>query len=168
MPRLKNIKHEKFAQAIVKGLSQAEAYRKVFGKKPSGEAASANRLRGTPLVDARITELLQEDTPSAGKCILVAGKELKDISKDEAIHILLEMLELSPNDAENSSPLCDVKYVGKFAEKVAVTPDRIRVMERIAAMKGWNKEVLELNANKKLVDIVKGGFAGPEDQIGEE
>ena len=59
MPALTNPRHELFAQAIVKGASQREAY-KAAGypvKSDAGADASASRLLGGAEVNARIAEL---------------------------------------------------------------------------------------------------------------
>jgi phage terminase small subunit len=55
MPVLKNARHERFAQNVVKGLSATEAYEKA-GYKPS--EAHASRLAGNGKVRARVAELM--------------------------------------------------------------------------------------------------------------
>jgi hypothetical protein len=63
MPVLKNGKHEKFVKAICIGnMSNAEAYRSVYGEQQSvfAASASANRLLKSAKVLARIAELQAE------------------------------------------------------------------------------------------------------------
>lgn len=55
MPALENPKHERFAQDIAKGMSQAEAYRNA-GYRPNDPAAS--RLARNVKVQARVTEIV--------------------------------------------------------------------------------------------------------------
>lgn len=54
MPALSNPKHERFAQALAKGMTQAEAYADA-GYKPS--KSNASTLRSNQKVQARLTEL---------------------------------------------------------------------------------------------------------------
>lgn len=56
MPALENPKHERFAQELAKGYSQAEAYASV-GYKPSEPHAS--RLASSGKVSARVSEILE-------------------------------------------------------------------------------------------------------------
>ena len=55
MPALSNPKHERFAQALAKGKSQAEAYADA-GYKPS--EPNASRLRSNDKVQERVAEIL--------------------------------------------------------------------------------------------------------------
>jgi hypothetical protein len=60
MPALKNGKHEKFVKAICIGnMSNADAYRSVYGQQQSvyAASASANRLLKSAKVMARVSEL---------------------------------------------------------------------------------------------------------------
>lgn len=54
MPALSNPKHERFAQALAKGKTQAEAYKEA-GYSPS--EPNASRLRSNDKVQARLAEL---------------------------------------------------------------------------------------------------------------
>ncbi len=59
MPKLDNIRHEKFAHAVVKERSAAEAYRKVYDPKANGTAkANASRLLTNDTVRARVIALM--------------------------------------------------------------------------------------------------------------
>ena len=60
MPALDNARHEKFAQALAKGASAAEAYKEA-GYRCSEAAArsSASALLTNPNIEARVTELKQ-------------------------------------------------------------------------------------------------------------
>ena len=59
MPALKNIRHERFAQNVVSGLSLSAAY-VAAGYKDAGASANAARLIRTPSVSSRIDELQNE------------------------------------------------------------------------------------------------------------
>jgi hypothetical protein len=59
MPALKNIRHERFAQNVVSGLSLSTAYI-AAGYKEAGASANAARLIRNPTVSSRIDELQNE------------------------------------------------------------------------------------------------------------
>ena len=56
MPILPNPKHEKFAQLIVRGKSQFEAYM-MAGYSPSGARGNASRLIANDIISGRVKEL---------------------------------------------------------------------------------------------------------------
>lgn len=60
MPVLKNAKHEKFIQNIVKGMTQTEAYKEAFGANYDDNAIkiNANKLFNSSKVQERYKELL--------------------------------------------------------------------------------------------------------------
>lgn len=60
MPVLANVKHERFAQGVSKGISQRDAYREAgFTGSDATIDAGASRLISTDKVSARIAELLE-------------------------------------------------------------------------------------------------------------
>jgi phage terminase small subunit len=61
MPALKNIRHEKFCQGIVSGLSQTKAYASA-GYSERGAKQSAARLLNNAAVRSRIAELRAENS----------------------------------------------------------------------------------------------------------
>jgi phage terminase small subunit len=63
MGPLKNIRHEKFCQGIVRGLSQTKAYT-AAGYSKRGAKQSAARLRNNPDVRSRASELRQDHRTS--------------------------------------------------------------------------------------------------------
>lgn len=86
MPVLKNLKHERFAQEIVKGASAREAYSSAGydTKTDAATDAASSRLLGDVKVRARVDELRER---AAGKAaISLEGhladlKELRDAAK---------------------------------------------------------------------------------------
>ena len=69
MPALTNIQMEQYAQNIIKGMSQAEAYRDVYPKAKKWTDKTvynrASEMRSIPEVDERIKELQAEAASAA-------------------------------------------------------------------------------------------------------
>jgi len=144
MPRLKNPVHEKFARLVAAGKSNIEAYRLTKGEDVGSQAAShAATLRKRIDVDNRIKEIVDEDCRKF------------EITKEEALKMLAQMLKMSPADADLKNPLCDIKYVGREAVPVPLTPDRLKTLERIAKMQGWDKETVEVSASQQVLDMLE-------------
>lgn len=77
MPVLKNPKHERFAQELVKGKSQVEAYA-AAGYRPDDGAAA--RLSGNIRVRERVTELQARAAERAEISVATITKRLVDIA----------------------------------------------------------------------------------------
>ena len=103
----------------------------------------ANQLRKRPDVDQRISELVEEDC-----------KKL-DLGKEDVLRLLAQMIQMAPSEASLDSNLCDLRYVGKDAMPVAVIPDRLRTLERLAKMQGWDKENLEISASQDVLEMLE-------------
>lgn len=70
MPPLKNIKHEKFAQAVIEKPSYTQAYAKAYGIQNLDSARSAApRLLANNSVKNRIQEILQGHGITLGKVL---------------------------------------------------------------------------------------------------
>lgn len=89
MPALKNIKHEKFVQNLVKGLTNGEAYLKAGydAKNADVASAAATRLLKDVRITARLAELTQRVADSAAEKI--------SISKSWVLNKLVENVERS-------------------------------------------------------------------------
>ena len=79
MGKLKNLKHEKFIQNLVKGMSQRQAYKDAFNVNYSDEAIdnNASKLFNRDEVQTRYNELLQE---LEDKSIMTAKERMKFLS----------------------------------------------------------------------------------------
>lgn len=142
MPALKNKVHERFAQAVAAGKSQSEAWRIAKNSNNPNAGGLGHMLAKRQDISERIEELAEKT---------IAKFEM---SREDAVEMVVKMLKMSPKDASMDSPLCDIKYVGKDADAVAVTPDRLRAMERLARMMGWDKEVHEHTAGKDVLEAL--------------
>lgn len=70
MPPLKNIKHERFAQAVVTKPSYSQAYSSVYGSQnPVAASNSGSRLLENVGIRNRVAELLQGHGITLGKVL---------------------------------------------------------------------------------------------------
>ena len=90
MPELPNAQYERYAQEIVRGMSQADAYR---AAKPSAcrwtektVYSRASEMRRIPEVDARIQELQAEAAAAAVMDRQERLETLTTIARDEHMH----------------------------------------------------------------------------------
>lgn len=90
MPELPNAQYERYAQEIVRGMSQADAYR---AAKPSAcrwtektVYSRASEMRRIPEVDARIQELQAEAAAAAVMDRQERLETLTAIARDEHMH----------------------------------------------------------------------------------
>lgn len=149
MPALKNKSHEKFAQLIVAGqLSQADCYRetKAVKKKCHTDPTTAAKLRKRPDITARIAELNGEDVDETLTL------------KKKVVGFLTGVLDITPNQADMDSPLCEIRYVGKMGIAVPFIPSKHAAAERLNKMHGWEKDVIGIEASEKVLEILGGGF----------
>ncbi len=66
---------------------------------------------------------------------------------------LVEIWQSKPSDASMDNPLCEVKWTKDGP--VAVFPSKIKVMERLARMRGWDAPVKnEVSASDDLASIL--------------
>ena len=88
MPPLKNIRHEKFAQAVINSPTQAEAYIKSYPNviDSVGASNSASRLLDSVSIRQRIQELLQQNEHTSPNGITKRLNELI-ASENEGIAI---------------------------------------------------------------------------------
>lgn len=117
MPKLKNIKHEKFCQAIVLSGNQDEAYRKAGYRDKS--RAGASKLTTNHNVKARIEELRQE----------IEGKY--EISKDKVIK---ELSAVSFSNIKNyitfkKGNKIEIKDINKLPDHLACAIESVKVTE---------------------------------------
>ena len=79
MAALANAKHERFAQELAKGTTQAEAY-PLAGYKP--DAGAASRLSGNVKIQARVAELLERAATRAEITVASITVRLLKIADD--------------------------------------------------------------------------------------
>jgi len=92
MPPLKNVKHEKFARAVIKSPSLTKAYAETYQVEPDKSARnSASRIiNDYPAVKNRISELLAND----GVSVQRLNKKLSDLLENESSDVQFRSLRL--------------------------------------------------------------------------
>ena len=84
MPKLKNVKHEKFCQLILQGKNQSEAYR-LCGYKSKNERIHANQLITNSNVSKRIEELREKQSKKFNYEADYTSSVLKKLLEDAVI-----------------------------------------------------------------------------------
>jgi hypothetical protein len=132
MPALKNVKHEKFAQAIANGSTGVQAYKDEVSEGCTTISAmtQASRLLADVKISSRVAELqkLANDT---------LEKRL-GWNKEKALTYLVEVLE---------TPIGEVSKAHRLAQEYCDTEDRSQVklpskadaLKQLAVMCGWNE-----------------------------
>lgn len=129
MPVLKNPKHERFVQEIVKGKSQREAYRLAGydAKADSVADAAASRLLGDVKARARLEELQGR---VAEKAVVTAHSILQELDEARLMAKHLEqpsaMVAAIMGRAKVAGVVIDRKEVGKPGDFDNMTTDELR------------------------------------------
>lgn len=115
MPALENVQWEKFAQEIVKGASQRDAYRAAgYATKSDAAAdASASRLLSTAKVKARIAELQQKVETLTIEKIAVS----KAWVIDKLVANVERAMQAEPVLDNEGHPTGEYKYNGSVANR---------------------------------------------------
>lgn len=145
MPILKNARHEAFAQAVASGeLDLTKAFRRITGKKRSGDSVQANRL--LKLVKQRVDEIRQSVEKSNHLTMTERRDRLAryvradpsslDLTKDG--DLLQEYTVISGKEGttikfklpgKRECILADAQLAGDLIEKMEVAADR-RIIPR--------------------------------------
>jgi len=128
MPLLKNKKHEKFAQAVAKGGSAYDAYRKCVSKKGTRASAnvSASRLLKNANILLRIDEFRQEGDKIA--------KQEVGFTIADAVKFLVSVVNTPVGEVDETNPLCqEVSYSDMGAKKTKM-PDKLRALDLLAKL----------------------------------
>jgi phage terminase small subunit len=159
MPVLKNAKHERFAAAIVKGKSIAEAY-EIAGFAP--HKTNPHRLRNNETVSARISELLErieERTIVSVERIVkenarIAFADITDVMSFSGKTVLLKSSADLPPDVTAA-----ISEVRKTKDGIMVKfHDKGRALDALARHKGMFRENINLNVTVSLADLVNMSY----------
>jgi hypothetical protein len=140
MPILKNPRHEKFAQGVVKGLTADAAYAAAGYKPDRGNAA---RLTANDSVRARVEELMTE---AARETVLSARWCIDELAKNHARAV-------AKGDLSNSNRALELigRHFRAWAPEDAAdaTQDHIPLAERL---KHYEKEAQKGAEQQKAID----------------
>ena len=145
MRELKNVRHDRFCQGVVSGLSHSEAYRQAgYGQKDvDGNAA---RLIVKDSIASRIAEIRAEN---AAKC---------EMSKEEYRRYLIGAMRTPAADIGPHHQFCQV-YKETDSEGLTrewKTPDKLRAAQLLAQHCGWDEPTkIALEAGDSLTEFLK-------------
>lgn len=147
MPALKNIKHEKFVQNLVKGLTNGEAYIKAGYDAKNNDVASAAATR--LLKDVRISARLAELT----EIVADRAAEKTAISKAWVIDKLVENVERSMQERAVTKKVDgEVVETGEYRYDGAVTNKALELIGKELGMFVDRSEVKNVDAFKIAPD----------------
>ena len=149
MPALKNLKWEKFAQAIANGSTGVQAYRDEVsdGCTTISAIQAASRLLADVNVSSRVEELQKMAETTLEKRL--------GWNKEKALTYLVEILETPVGEVDENHRLAQEIGYDMQGQKKIKLPGKDSAMKQIAAMCGWNdpeKHSLE-------VSVIIGGNA---------
>ena len=125
---LKNSRHERFAQLLAEGRSQADAYREVYPVSRRWQANSihARASKVSAKVLPRVRELQQA----------IAVRVVMD--RAEALSILADILRAAPADVKSGSRFAQEMIVDPVSGKVTIRlPSKIAAFAELARSFGW-------------------------------
>lgn len=129
MSVLKNARHERFAQIVASGKTQADAYRTVFPasrKWKDDNAVHSNASQMRTKVAQRVAE------------IQAASAEKITITKARAINILADALTASPKDVNSDSKFAQEMVVNPVTGQVTIRlPSKTAAFAELAKALGW-------------------------------
>lgn len=150
MPRLENLRHEKFCQLYVgkASFNMSEAY-KLAGYKPHN--GNASRLSANESINARVKELVREKgiTPEHIECELgeIAFSDLSDLMRK-----LLTGQTLNDSELENCKAISSIRIQKGKVDGVEVRfHDKNRALETLAKVHGMLTEKVELKATVRTI-----------------
>lgn len=129
---LDNVRHEKFAQAVARGLTGGDAYRKVYGQKIKSPRSQASDLMSDfPNIPERIKELQRASANGTvmdmkeRRELLTARARRSDVTSRDLVAIVLAEAKLA-GDLEEV-----VKHTGEIQHKHTITEEeRLTLIER--------------------------------------
>ena len=129
MPPLKNIKHEKFARAVIESPSLTKAYAKTYQVEPTKSAGNcaSKILAESPAVKNRIAELLEKDGITIQRLnqklgnLLEANSEEVQLRSARLGYELHGALDRGKYDESAKDILIQVNIMGRSGEETSVT-----------------------------------------------
>lgn len=132
MPALKNVKYEKFAQAIANGSTGVQAYKDEVSEGCTTKTAmeAASRILADCKVSARVAELqkLANDT---------LEKRL-GWNKEKALTYLVEVLETPVGEVDKLHRLAQEYRDTEDCSQIKL-PSKADALKQLAVMCGWNE-----------------------------
>ena len=125
---LKNARHERFAQLLAEGRSQADAYRGVYPASLRWQADSIH-VRASK-VNAKVVPRVRELQQAIAVRVV--------IERAEALSIMADILRAAPADVKSGSRFAQEMTVDPVSGKVTIRlPSKIAAFSELAKALGW-------------------------------
>ncbi len=125
---LKNERHERFAQLLAEGRSQADAYREVYPASRRWQADSIH-VRASK-VNAKVMPRVRELQQAIAVRVV--------IERAEALSIMADILRAAPADVKSGSRFAQEMTVDPVSGKVTIRlPSKIAAFSELAKALGW-------------------------------
>ena len=163
MAKLKNPKHEKFAQEIIKGKTQREAYQKVYKAQPASASVAGNLLANQNQVKQRVMEILQrKETTSLDNIIENISEDLK--AKKEVVYNnkgdIIEVRDNPTRTAAQQSLLKLYGAVGSVDNQTNIDARQVNVSIKAEDNAKLEQIADTLSKMNKKLDFTKGSQDG--------
>jgi hypothetical protein len=125
VPKLRSIKHEQFCQHVARGLSYAEAYRRVSGNNRNADVHSDEwmKCRG---VEGRINELRAENDRKS------------EMTRDELLAFYAEVIRTPADSVPARSRIVQAYEETEHGQKIRLV-DKAAAGAALAKMCGWDE-----------------------------
>lgn len=135
MTKKLSVRHERFVQCIIKGMSQSDAYRAVYNASKSTDKSiseEACRIAARPDVRARIEELKER---SASKAVMTRTEALERLSNFARTDLadLVEFGNFQVGEDEDGQPILNSTW--KFKPSALVDPEKLAAIAELVSSK---------------------------------
>lgn len=160
MPVLKNMRHERFAQAILKGKTLDQAY-VTAGYR--AHPANPKRLRENEAVSARISELVEKSETLTNISVERIAQELARIGLadiTDAVSFSGKRVKLKASSELDRDTTAAISEVQQTKDGVKIKfHSKTNALDLLAKYKGMFKENINLNVTLSLADLVNTSYA---------
>jgi len=130
MPILRNPRHERFAQALARGIEAQEAYKSAGFK---AHTSNPYRLAQKSGIRARVSELLAK-TQAIEERATARAIERTAISRERVIEMLLEDRELARKEGQAAAAVSATKLIGMELHRMFVDRKEVRKVDEFDRM----------------------------------
>jgi phage terminase small subunit len=154
IPLPKDVRHQRFADLVLRGSSLLDAYlHSGYKSKGSAAKAAASRLRAHADVSAYITAVQKQAASGAV------------MDRQEALEYLTRNIRTPIGEVDETSDLAQEVTRDEVGEETIRTkikmPGKINAVDRLAKMLGWYApEKVEVSADDELADLIRSTRAG--------
>ena len=135
MPAHQSLRHEKFAQLVASGMTAAQAYREVTGRRANSDVQSV-KMRKRAGVEARIQELAAENAQRA------------QMTREELMAFYAAVIRTPADQVPAGSPVIQAYEQDSEGRPKLRICDKVAAGAQLSKMTGWNSaERLEIGVD---------------------